>query len=47
MTATTINSALDFDASARLGMSKIETVAFRAFAFGVALLKVSFPSGDV
>jgi hypothetical protein len=45
--ATIVNATLDFDASATVGMSKVKTIPFRTFAFGIALLVVLFPSINV
>jgi hypothetical protein len=47
MAPSAIDSPLDFNASATIWMGKIQAVAFGAFAFGIALLKISLPSRNV
>jgi hypothetical protein len=45
--ATIINTTLYFDASARVGVSKVKTIPLRAFTSGIALLIVFFPGLNV
>lgn len=45
--ATIINTTLYFDASARVGVSKVKAIPLRTFTSGIALLIILFPSFNV